>query len=155
MNSIEFVAAVEAEFKKVFPNGFFIARPLPLGGDVGITMSLTGDVADCPARLRDNDRMMMTFAFHTLKFGDQENCDYTLLMEPYRSYINTIPESKYYAMGKEKIKTRKTNNTLDKLLVTVKKYINTAGKQVLDLKAKNEIYQQENIKEQYFEINVK
>ncbi len=155
MNSIEFVAAVQENFLKVFPNGFFIARPLPLGGDVGITMSLTRELADCPHNIRDNDRMMMTFAIHGMKFGDSDEYTDKLIMEPYRSVISTIPRKQYYAMGHDKIPTRKTTNTPEKLLATLNKYIRAAGKQVLDLKALNEIYQQENIKEQYFEINVK
>lgn len=155
MNSIEFVAAVQENFLKVFPNGFFIARPLPMGGDVGITMSLTRELADCPHNIRDNDRMMMTFAIHGMKFGDSDEYTDKLIMEPYRSVISTIPRKQYYAMGHDKIPTRKTTNTPEKLLATLKKYIQAAGKQVLDLKALNEIYQQENIKEQYLEINVK
>ena len=155
MNSIQFVAAVEKQFLSVFPNGFFIARPLPLGGDVGITMGLTREQADCPHNIRDNDRMRMMFAIHGMKFGDTESYDDKLLMEPYYSAISTIARKQYYAMGHDKIKTRKTTNTPEKLLTTLSKYINDAAKQVLDLKALNEIYQQENIKEQYFEINVK
>lgn len=155
MNSIDFVAAVQANFLKVFPNGYFIARPLPLGGDVGITMGLTREQADCPHNIRDNDRMRMTFAIHGMKFGDSEEYNDKLMMEPYYSAISTIARKQYYAMGHDKIKTRKTTNTPEKLLATLNKYIQAAAQQVLDLKALNEIYQQENIKEQYFEINVK
>lgn len=154
MNSIQFVEAIEKEFLSVFPNGYFVARPLPLGGDVGITMGLTREQADCPHNIRDNDRMRMTFAIHGMKFGDSEDYNDKLIMEPYYSAISTIPRKPYYAMGHDKIKTRKTTNTPEKLIVTLSKYIKTAGQQVKELAEVNEIYQQQNIKEQYLEINV-
>lgn len=155
MNSIQFVESLKAQFLAVFPNGYFNVKPLPLGGDVGIVMGLTSEQKDCPHNIRENDRMRMVFAIHGMKFGSDEEYTEKLEMEPYYSAISTIPVSQYYAMGHEKIKTRKTTNTPDKLLVTLNKYIQAAGKQVLDLKAKDAIYQQENIKEQYLEINVK
>lgn len=153
MNSIQFVESVKTHFLKVFPNGYFEAKKL-FGGDVSIVMGLTRDQVDCPHNIRDNDRMRMIFAVHGMQFNSTEDVSNKVQLEPYYSAISTIPRLQYNAMGHDKIKTRKTTNTPDKLLATLTKYINNAGEMVLDLKAKNEIYRQEEMKEKYFEINL-
>lgn len=154
MTPAKFEIEVGKAFKAVFPNGYIHVGKV-FTGDLCIQMCMTGDLADVPHRIRENDTMRMTFTFHGMQYTSQDDITDKIEMEPYYSSICTIPVSQYYAMGHEKIKTRKTTNTPEKLLATIKKYINAAGVQVLALKEKNEIYQQDQIKSKYFEINVK
>ena len=155
MNSVDFASQTIAQFKSVFPNGFVNTRKL-FGGDIGITLSLTEDLEDCPHRIRENDRMILSFVVHDLPYGSEDDqADRKFELEFYRSHISTIPVSDYYAMGHQKIKTRKSTNTLPKLLVTLAKYYNTAGLDVLALVAENKIYYQDQMKQKYFEINAK
>lgn len=155
MNSKEFTAKVTAAFLAVFPNGWVHVGRLALGGDVCMAFGLTREQKDCSSNIRENDTMRMTFAIHGMKFGSDNNLTDKLEMEPYYSAISTIPRKKYYAMGHDKIKTRKTTNTPEKLLETLTRYFNAAGGQVKTLAESNELYNQERIKPEYLEINVK
>lgn len=155
MNSKDFTTKVTAAFLAVFPNGWVHIKPLPLGGDVGICFGLTRDLEDVSAHIRENDTMRMTFAIHGMKFGSDNNITEKLEMEPYYSAISTIPRKQYYAMGHDKIKTRKTTNTPEKLLETLTRYFKAAGVQVQTLAKANELYNQDRIKPAYLEINVK
>lgn len=154
MNSKEFTAKVTAAFLAVFPNGWVSVRPLPLGGDVGMSFGLTRDLEDVSARIRENDTMRMTFAIHGMKFGSDHDITDKLEMEPYYAAISTIPRKQYYAMGHDKIKVRKTTNTPEKLVETLTRYFKAAGVQVQTLAKANELYNQEKIKSEYLEINL-
>jgi hypothetical protein len=155
MNTLQFADKATQQFKAVFPNGFVQTRKL-FSGDIGFTFSLTEDIKDCPHQIRENDRMMLSFVVHDLPFGsDVDQGESKFELEFYRSHISTIPVSHYYAMGHQKIKTRKGTNTLDKLLKTLDKYFKLAGSDVLALVAENKIYQQDQMNTKYFEINVK
>lgn len=154
MNSQDFQNKVTAAFLAVFPNGYVRMSPLPLGGDLGMSFYMTREQKDCPHNIRDNDIMKMIFAVHGMKFAGTEEITEKLEMEPYYTSITTIPESQYYAQGREKIKTRKTTNTPEKLLETLTRYFKAAGKQVQDLAADNKLINQTKIKPEYLEINL-
>ena len=107
-----FCQAIEREFRKYFPKGFFeCSKKKGIDGKpmYSYSFGLIGDINDVPNRIRGNDPM-----FHSgLIFieGDQ------LELNPLQSSLYTKPEpGSYLAMGTIKTRMRKTKGDEAKLI---------------------------------------
>ena len=141
------MAQIREDYLSVFPNGFIAVDVRKSIGNpyLSITLGLIGgdDVAN---NIRENDPLHTSLMGHDI--SDVEKFTLKTLQS---GLICEPEEGSYMAMSRVKTSKRKTNNTLDKQVVGLKKYFKTLGKIVKE--NQDNIYRLDRIPAKYLEIN--
>ena len=88
---------------------------------------LVGDRSDQPHQIMMNDTLSVTMRIEIIG-DDQYEVEYLA------SSIQTKPDSKYYAFGSRKVRTRKYKGDLKKIEVNMDKYFKKVADELKDLK---------------------
>jgi hypothetical protein len=107
---------LEAEFKNVFPKGFFEMYTVSTGR-LYIKLGLIDDINVVANHIRENDPMYHVF------WVDQQNDQ--LLTEELTGGLSCDPLSNYYAMSITKTKFRKASGDFNKVNKHLVKWFNT------------------------------
>jgi len=147
-----FMDAVEAKFKKHFPNGFFQAWENPrFGASMSIHWGLLGNKQDLPSGYRENDPF-----HHNLKISTDPRTEMFNARSEFESlssalYLNP-PEGSHLAMERLKgLKLRKVTGDLDRIQKALFKYIETCAKAVKD--NQDNIYGADRMNPKYLKVN--
>lgn len=135
-----------AAFKTVFPNGYINVSNGVLGGEsLYVTIGLIANRDDCSNRIRENDPMLSNFVVTG-----------TVIESGLRgSSLSTKPQAgSYLAMGRVRFAFRKIKGKDEAdMIAKWLKFLNAAKHDVIVERNANNIYNQENIKSEYLQLD--
>lgn len=138
---------LEMHYDVVFPNGFSRVSNNFMGGENAFfTFGLIDNQQDCSSNIRDND---IGFGKFSLRIEND-----MLVLERSFHALTCLPTDKYCALSHQKVSYRKIKaKNYDELVTKFDKYLTKFVSLVNEKKAANEIYNQKNYDERYFEFN--
>lgn len=152
MKAIEFQNKAREVFLKYFPNGYFRATGLCLGGGVHLAGGLIDNAREITAVVRERDPMNISIFIHDgITFNDSEIELGELVLEFGSSSLSVIPDNpQLYYSQTHKIKSRKIKGEPEKALEALDKYFKRAKDEVKEQAALNRIKLQDQFESKYF-----
>lgn len=152
MKAKEFQDKARETFLKYFPNGYFRASGLCLGGGVHLAGGLIASATVHTPVIRSNDPLNISIFIHDgIKYNDEETDLGDLVLEFDHSTVSVNPDNPNFYAQSHKIKARKIKGDPVKVLAALDKYYKRAKEEVQEQAALNRIKNQDQIDSKYFD----